>query len=77
MTDRQMLLKLAGVVAARTAGGGRRTVPRGGLRALDGGTGRTVGLARVVPAVPGLALAIGYDIDAALEGVYDFMPSGR
>ena len=77
MTNRQMLLKLAGVVAARPAGGGRRTAPRGGIRALDGRTGRTVGLARVVSAVTGLALAIGYDIDAALEGVYDFMPSGR
>ena len=29
----------------------------------------TVGLARVVTAVPGLALALGYDIDAALEAV--------
>jgi 4-carboxymuconolactone decarboxylase len=29
----------------------------------------TVGLARLVTAAPGLALALGYDIDAALEAV--------
>jgi 4-carboxymuconolactone decarboxylase len=29
----------------------------------------TVGLARVVSAAPGLALALGYDVDAALEAV--------
>jgi 4-carboxymuconolactone decarboxylase len=31
----------------------------------------TVGLARVVSAAPGLALALGYDIDRALEEVDD------
>jgi 4-carboxymuconolactone decarboxylase len=31
--------------------------------------GPTVGLARLVTAAPGLALALGYDIDAALEAV--------
>jgi len=31
----------------------------------------TVGLARVVAAAPELAYALGYDIDAALEGVDD------
>ena len=30
-----------------------------------------LGLARLVRAVPGLALAVGYDIDAALEGLTD------
>jgi 4-carboxymuconolactone decarboxylase len=30
-----------------------------------------IGLARLVMAVPGLALAVGYDIDAALEGLDD------
>jgi 4-carboxymuconolactone decarboxylase len=29
----------------------------------------TVGLARLVTAAPGLALALGYDVDAALEAV--------
>jgi hypothetical protein len=29
----------------------------------------TVGLARLVTAAPGLALALGYDVDAALETV--------
>jgi 4-carboxymuconolactone decarboxylase len=36
----------------------------------------TVGLARLVTAAPGLALALGYDIDAALEAV-DFPPSNK
>ena len=31
----------------------------------------TVGLARVVSAAPGLALALGYDIDRALESIDD------
>jgi alkylhydroperoxidase/carboxymuconolactone decarboxylase family protein YurZ len=31
----------------------------------------TVGLARIVAATPGLALAVGYDIDAALEDTGD------
>jgi alkylhydroperoxidase/carboxymuconolactone decarboxylase family protein YurZ len=30
-----------------------------------------VGMARVVAAIPGLSLAVGYDIDAALEGLDD------
>jgi 4-carboxymuconolactone decarboxylase len=30
---------------------------------------RSVGLARVVSAAPGLALALGYDVDDALEGL--------
>jgi 4-carboxymuconolactone decarboxylase len=36
----------------------------------------TVGLARLVTAAPGLALALGYDIDAALEAV-DLPPSNQ
>ena len=31
----------------------------------------SVGLARVVAAIPGLALAAGYDVDAALESLDD------
>lgn len=36
----------------------------------------TVGLARVVSAVPSLALALGYDIDTALEAVELQGPDG-
>jgi alkylhydroperoxidase/carboxymuconolactone decarboxylase family protein YurZ len=35
---------------------------------------RTVGLARVVSAAPGLALAVGYDIDDALEALDELPP---
>jgi hypothetical protein len=37
----------------------------------------SVGLARVVSAAPGLALALGYDIDRALESLDDPRRAGR
>jgi alkylhydroperoxidase/carboxymuconolactone decarboxylase family protein YurZ len=70
------LARLAALVALRAAPASYR---HGVDLALAGGAtvdevvatlkvvARTVGLARVVSAAPGLALAAGYDIDAALE----------
>lgn len=74
------LTRLAALVALRAAPDAYR---RAGREALDAGAtvddvlgtltavAGTVGLARVVSAAPGLALAVGYDLDAALEGPDD------
>jgi 4-carboxymuconolactone decarboxylase len=53
------------VVAAAMAAGATADDVVATLRAVAPG----VGLARVVAAVPGLALAAGYDVDAALESL--------
>jgi alkylhydroperoxidase/carboxymuconolactone decarboxylase family protein YurZ len=74
------LARVAALVAQRASPASYR---HGVERALDAGASadevvatlkvvaRTVGLARVVSAAPGLALAAGYDIDDALETLDD------
>jgi 4-carboxymuconolactone decarboxylase len=74
------LARLAALVALRAAPASYRTcvdVALASGASVDDVVGtlkavaRTVGLARVVSAAPGLALAAGYDVDAALEEVDD------
>jgi 4-carboxymuconolactone decarboxylase len=72
------LARLAVMIALRA---GSASYERGVGRALAAGASAeevvdtlravapTVGLARVVSAAPGLALALGYDIDRALESL--------
>lgn len=80
------LARLAALVALRAAPDAYR---RAGREALDAGAtvddvlgtlaavAGTVGLARVVSAAPGLALAVGYDLDAALEEPHDGIVRSR
>ena len=80
------LARLAALVALHAA---PASYERGVGAALDAGAtadevvdtlttvAPTVGLARVVSAAPGLALALGYYIDRALEGVDDLRRASR
>jgi alkylhydroperoxidase/carboxymuconolactone decarboxylase family protein YurZ len=72
------LARLAALIALRAAPATYRRTVDGALAAgasVDDVVdtlkvvARTVGLARVVSAAPGLALAVGYDIDDALESL--------
>ena len=77
------LARLAALIALRAAPATYRRTVDGALAAgasVDDVVdtlkvvARTVGLARVVSAAPGLALAVGYDIDDALEALDELPP---
>ena len=74
------LVRLAALVSSRASAAAYRDVVSTALAAgatADDVVGTlravapSVGLARVVAAIPGLALAAGYDVDAALESLDD------
>lgn len=82
----EALLRVAAMIALDAPPSSYRTVVQDALRAgarteeliaALAAVADTVGSARIVSAAPRIALAAGYDVEAALEGHGDEPPGGR